>query len=204
MTTSSTPSVDPAAERAANASPLRTAVLVLLVLSAAGGLLVQPRVITAVRDSGVDAMWLVAVPALFALVIVLAALDSWRTARRLGFFRGPSVILLAACVAFLGILASNTFSEYRARTSPPAEGARLAALMKHKDPRVRALVMDAVGWRPGALDDAAPLLALGLDDRDPLVAEAALHAIRIRSGETLTGSDGIVRARALVTAWSTH
>lgn len=185
-------------------SPLRAVVLVLLVLSAAGGLLVQPRVVAAVRESGLDATWLVAVPGLFALVVIVAAIDTWRTARKLGFFRGPSVILIAACVAFLGILAPSTFSEYRARTSPSAEGARLAALLQHKDPRVRALVMDAIGWRPGAVDDAAPMLALGLEDKDPLVREAALHAVSLKSGETLAGIEGLTRARALVTAWSTH
>jgi hypothetical protein len=182
---------------------MRGAILVLLVLSAAGGLLIQPRVIAAVRE-GHGALWLVAVPAVFGLVVIMAALDTWRTARRLGFFKGRNVILIAACIAFLGILAQSTFSEYRARTSPPAEGARLAALSKHKDPRVRALVMDALGWRPGAPEEDAYLLASGLTDNDPLVADAALHAVARKAGETLTGTEGRARARELVTAWSTH
>lgn len=183
-------------------SPLRRALLVLLVLSAAAALLLQPRVIGAVRSESLDATWLVAAPAIFALVVVLAALDTWRTARRTGFFRGPSVLLIALCVAFLGLLLPSTFSEYRARTSPPAEPARMMALLKHKDPRVRALVMDAAGWRPGAPEDAAALLAVGLDDKDPLVADAALHAVAVRAGEPLTGAAGLTRARALVAGWT--
>jgi hypothetical protein len=183
-------------------SPLRRALLVLLVLSAAAALLVQPRVVAAVRTDTLDVAWLVVAPAIFALVVVLAALDTWRTARRTGFFRGPSVLLIALCVAFLGLLLPSTFSEYRARTSPPAEPARLMALLKHKDPRVRALVMDAVGWRPGPPEDAAPLLAVGLDDKDPLVSEAAVHAVANKAGEPLAGAQGLERARALVTGWT--
>lgn len=183
-------------------SPLRRALLVLLVLSAAAALLVQPRVIAAVRTDSLDAAWLVVAPAIFALVVVLAALDTWRTARRTGFFWGPSVLLIALCVAFLGLLLPSTFSEYRARTSPPAEGARMMALLKHKDPRVRALVMDAVGWRPGPREDAAPLLAVGLDDKDPLVAEAALHAVATKAGEPLAGESGRARAHVLLAEWT--
>lgn len=184
-------------------SPFRSVVLILLVLSAAAALLVQPRVVHAVRTESLDVAWLIVAPAIFALVVVLAALDTWRTARRTGFFRGPSVLLLALCVAFLGLLLPSTFSEYRARTSPPAEGARMVTLAKHKDPRVRALVMDAAGWRPGPADaEVAAILGAGLDDRDPLVAAAALHAVAMKSGEPLTGGPGLERARALITEWS--
>ena len=183
---------------------MRVTLLVLLVLSAVGGLLVQPRVTAAVRGSVLEAAWLAVVPGLFGLLIVVVALDTWRSARKRGFFRGRSVMLVAVCVAFLGVLIPRTFSEYRARTSPPAQGARLATMMAHKDPRVRALVMDAVGWRPGAVDDDAPLLVLGLNDKDPLVVEATLQAIRQKSGEALTAGDALGRAHELVKVWSTH
>lgn len=181
-------------------SPFRRALWVLLVLSAAGAFFVQPRVVSAVRAETLAAWWLVVAPAAFSLVVVVAALDTWRTARRTGFFRGPSVLLIAASVAFLGLLLPSTLSEFRARTSPPAETARWEALARHKDPRVRALVMDAVGWRPGPPQETAALLAGGLDDKDPLVQQAALHAVAHKAGEPVEDF-GIERARTVVEGW---
>lgn len=161
----------------------RIPLLVALILSAAAAFFVQPRVIAMVRAEKLPAMALVIAPAAFAIVVVIAALDAWRIARRRGYFRGPSVVMLAAAVAFLGLLLPNTVDEYRARTSPPASSIALdEQLFESHDSRVRALVMEAVGFGPEPDDVALPLLKRGLVDDDPMVAAAAQKALAHRSG----------------------
>jgi hypothetical protein len=177
-------------------------ILAALLLSAAAAFFVQPRVIEAVRADRLEASWLLAAPALFALVTVLAALDAFRIARRRGYFRGPSVVALAACVAFLGLLVPNTFAEYRARTSPPAASTALYAdLLQSRDPRVRALVMEVAGLRGGESSAVADLLQQGLDDSDPLVVGAAVSAVEHRAGVPLEGATAATRAAEIVKTW---
>jgi hypothetical protein len=162
---------------------LRIPLLVALILSAAAAFFVQPRVIAAVRAETLPALALVIAPGAFAIVVVIAALDAWRLARRRGYFRGPSVVMLAAGVAFLGLLLPSTFDEYRARTSPPASSIALdQQLFESHDPRVRALVMEAVGFGPENDDVAVPLLKRGLADEDPMVVAAAKKALLHRLG----------------------
>lgn len=181
-------------------APLRAVMLAALVLSAAAAFFVQPRVVEAVRG-GLDASWLWAAPAVFLLVVAVAAIDAWRMARRRGYFRGPSIVALAACVAFLGLLLPNTVSEYKARTSPPSDSAAyLEALRQSRDPRVRALVMEVAGLKPD-MKEAPELLARGLADPDPLVVRTAVAAVEHRSGVPLAGPDATARAVEIVKAW---
>jgi hypothetical protein len=186
-------------------TPLRAVMLGALVVSAAAALFVQPRVVNAVRADSLSASWLWVAPALFSIVVVIAAVDAWRVARRRGYFRGPSVVALAACVAFLGLLLPNTFSEYRARTSPPADSAAYQeALLQSRDPRVRALVMELAGYRPGHDGEAAAILSAGLDDPDPLVVRAAVAAVAHRSAAPLEGPDAVAHARGIVKTWASR
>ena len=191
-----------AAPAAAGRAVLRIPLFGALIVSAGLALFAQPRVIALVRTEELDALWLVAAPVAFAIVVVIAALDAWRVARRRGYFRGPSVVMLAACVAFLGLLLPNTLAEYRARTSPPEDSvAHYEALVQSRDPRVRALVMEAAGFRPGPPQAVASLLLRGLDDADPLVTHAAVRAVEHRAGTPLEGADAAARARAIVQGW---
>ncbi len=184
-------------------SPLRVPILVALIVSAAAAFFLQPRVVAAVRADKLPAIVLVVTPAAFALVVIFAALDAWRIARRRGYFRGPSVVMLAACIAFLGLLLPNTVEEYRARTSPPENSvAHYEALFMSRDPRVRALVMEAAGFRPGPPAPVAGLLLRGLDDSDPLVSQAALRAVEARSGARFDGPDAKEKAKAAAQAWA--
>lgn len=179
----------------------RVPLLAALVVSAAAALLAQPRVVEAVRADQLDPAWLAAAPAVFVLVVVLAALDAWRGARRRGHFRGPSVVAIAAAIAFLGLLLPGTLSEYRTRTSPDDAMTRDLAMLAHRDPRVRALVMEVLAYRPGPLGPVADGLERGLQDTDPLVVEAAVLAVSHRAGVVLEGPDAAARARQIVASW---
>ncbi len=172
-----------------------------MVVAAGATLLVQPRVVEAVRGDGLDPRWLAAVPTAFALVVVLAALDAWRGARARGHFRGPNVVAVAAAIAFLGLLLPDALSEYRTRTSPADAEARDTQLLQHRDPRVRALVMEVLGYRPVPAERVAAGLSRGLADRDPLVVEAALEAVAHRAGVPLEGPDAAARAAQIVAGW---
>ncbi|MCC7070041.1 MAG: hypothetical protein IT383_01890 [Deltaproteobacteria bacterium] len=189
------------AEPAASRSAFRLPLLGALLIAAGATLLVQPRVVEAVRAERVDPAWLAAAPVVFALVVVLAALDAWRGARARGHFRGPNVVAVAAAIAFLGLLLPDAFSEYRTRTSPADAVARDLQLSQHRDPRVRALVMELLGYRPVPADQVAEGLARGLTDRDPLVVEAAVQAVAHRAGVPLEGPDGTARAQQIVAGW---
>jgi hypothetical protein len=183
-------------------TPLRVTIFLALVLSAAVAFFVQPRVIAAVRAEELAAAWIVAAPAVFSLVVAIAALDAWRVARRRGYFRGPSLVAIAASVAFLGLLLPNTVSEYRARTTPPLDAAALhERLLQSRDPRVRALVMEVAGLKPGSSDEPAALLARGLVDPDPLVVRTAVAAVEHRAGVPLEGPDAVARAQEIVKTW---
>lgn len=179
----------------------RLPLLAALLVSAGAALLAQPRVVEAVRADRLDPTWLAAAPAVFALVVVLAALDAWRGARRRGHFRGPSVVAVAAAIAFLGLLVPGAFSEYRTRTSPGDVVARDLALLGHRDPRVRALVMEVLAYRPVAAGQVKDALGRGLADPDPLVVEAAVHAVSHRAGVALEGPDAPARAAQIVASW---
>lgn len=183
-------------------STLRRVLLVVLVLSAAAAFFVQPRVVTAVREQELSTGWLVVTPSLFSLVVVVVVLDMWRLARRRGHFRGPSVVALAACVAFLGLLLPDTWAEYQARTGPGVgAGEHDRDLLRSRDPRVRALVVELAGFRPGPHADYAEVLLRGLDDPDPLVVRTAVAAVGQRAGTYLVGPDAAARARATVESW---
>ena len=193
--------VTPPAGPTTSRSAFRVPLLAALVAAAGATLLVQPRVVDAVRTDRLEPGWLAAVPAVFALVVVLAALDAWRGARVRGHFRGPSVVAVAAAIAFLGLLLPDAFSEYRTRTSPDDAVARDLQLVQHRDPRVRALVMELLGYRPVPADQVAEGLARGLTDRDPLVVEAAVQAVAHRAGVPLEGHDAAARAAQIVAGW---
>lgn len=179
----------------------RLPLLAALVVSAGAALLAQPRVVEAVRAERLDPAWLAAAPTVFVLVVVLAALDAWRGARRRGHFRGPSVVAIAAAIAFLGLLLPGAFSEYRTRTSPGDAAARDLALLAHRDPRVRALVMEVLAYRPVPVDQVAEGLKRGLADPDPLVVEEAVTAVGHRAGVALEGPDAAARAAQIVDSW---
>lgn len=176
--------------------------LLAALLGAAGAaLLLQPKVVEAVRAERIDPAWLIAAPAVFALVVILAALDTWRSARRSGHFRGPSVVAIAAAIAFLGLLLPGAFSEYRTRTSPEDAMARDLELLAHRDPRVRALVMEVLAYRPVPPEQVGEGLKRGLADPDPLVVDAAVHAVAHRAGVALEGADAAARAAQIVASW---
>jgi hypothetical protein len=198
-----TESDPPADGSPASRAALRVPLLVALLVSAAGALLVQPRIVSKVRAEELEAGWVVVVPAVFALVLILAAIDAWRTARRRGYFRGPSVVAIAAGIAFLGLLLPSTLSEYRARTSPALETVEHYRLLaKPRDPRVRALVMEAAGFRPGSADEVKAILLSGLDDADPLVVRAAVAAVSHRAGVPLSGTSANAQAKRIAESWT--
>lgn len=181
---------------------VRVPLLFALIAAAAAALFVQPRVIAAVRANELEAIAVAVAPAVFLVVVLLVAVDAWRVARRRGYFAGRNLLVLGACVAFLGMLLPGAFEEYRARTAAPiASTSHYEALLASKDARVRALVMEAAGYRPVPSSEVKDILARGLGDADPLVVEAALAAVEHRSGSLLEGPEAPARARAILESW---
>lgn len=197
------PAARPAVPLETGRTALRIPLLVALLVAAAAAFFVQPRVIAMVRAEKLPALAITVAPVAFAIVVVIAALDAWRQARRRGYFTGPNVVILGCTVAFLGLLLPDTVEEYRARTSPPSDSvAHYDSLFLSNDPRVRALVMETAGYRPGPPDTVAALVLKGLDDGDPLVESAALHAVEHRSGKVLEGADAKDKAKRIALSWT--
>jgi hypothetical protein len=188
------------AKAIAKRAAFRVPLLIALVASAAAALLGQPRIVASVRAGALDAAWLVVAPAAFALVVVLSALEAWRTARVQGYFPGRSVLAVAAAAAFLGVLVPDTYAEYRTRRSAVLETPpqHWQELVRSHDARVRALVMEAAGYAPVSDAEAGPVLARGLDDPDPLVVRAALQGVRHRADVPL---ETLEEARTAVHSW---
>jgi hypothetical protein len=185
-------------ERAALRGPPVSLPLVLLLLLAVGAaLFLQPLVVNWVRDEGGAAGFVLVAPALFTAVIVLFALDTWRTAARLGFFPGRRLLFLAFAAVLTGLLLPDTWLEFQVRTAPAAAGGRDERLFRSKDARVRALVVEAAGRRADKAQ-AVPLLTRALDDRDPMVRAAAVAVIAERSGDATLDAAG---ARAALLSW---
>jgi hypothetical protein len=174
--------------------------LVLLVVSAGAGLLLQPRVILAVRAEQLSPEWLLVAPGVFTLFILLTAVDTFVRARRRGFVSGRALAQLAFAVVFIGFLFPQAWTEYRARKAPAPDSIQmLHSLTQHRDPRVRAVVMDLAGFR-GDASDVAQVLAAGLEDRDPMVRQAALASIGRRAAIPL-GEGDIPEAEKLLKSW---
>ncbi len=179
-------------------SGLRTGLLVALMTAAAAALFARPMIVSQVHQSHLPPLALWAVPCLFAVVVVLVALHTWRTARRSGFFSGRLLMALCAALAFTGMLVPDAAQEYRTRSRGAGDNATVA-LMKSPDARVRAVVVELVGLRTTSNQDAAPLIEMALADGDVRVVQAALAATAHREH---TDSDLTVeQAKAIVSAW---
>lgn len=179
--------------------------LVALLSSAALALFGQPWVVARVRDEELPAAALLVAPLCFSFVVVVAGLDAWRAARRRGWFSGRALVQLACAAAFLGLLLPETVHEYRARTAPEFGSLDLLEkMMRSRDPRVRALVVENAGYRHGADAEVALVLRAGLEDKEPRVREAARAAVERRTGRELSGDPGMAEARAIVGAWLAH
>jgi hypothetical protein len=182
-------------------SAVRVALLVLLVLSAGAALLLQPRIIVAVRDGSLTAEWLLVAPGVFSLVVIASAIDTAMLARRRGYASGRALLQLGFVVAFVAFLLPQAWSEYRARKAPPPTSVELLdKLSKSRDARVRAVVMDLAGFR-GQASAVGSVLERGLDDKDPMVRAAARGSIERRAGEPLSDETD-ARAKELVREWA--
>lgn len=196
------PAQEPAGGAPRRGTAFGVALLASLLVSAAIALFGQPLVVAEVRAERLPAAALLVTPLVFSLVVVLAALDAWRAARRRGYFSGRALVQLAFAAAFLGLLLPETLAEFRARTAPDfASADLLEQMIKSRDPRVRALVVENAGLRGSNDADVAHVLQLGLDDKEPRVREAARAAVEHRVGRELSGPQGLETARATVRGW---
>jgi hypothetical protein len=181
-------------------SVVRVSLLVLLVASAAAALLLQPRIIVAVRSGGLTPEWLLVTPGIFSLVVFASAVETALGARRRGYLSGRALLQLGFVVAFVAFLLPRAWSEYRARKAPPVASAQLLeSLAKSRDARVRAVVMDLAGFR-GQTGDVAEVLERGLNDRDPMVRATARGSVSRRANELLEEADH-ERALELARSW---
>lgn len=161
---------------------LRVALLVALILSAAFALLGQPQLVSLVRAGDIRPEWLLVAPVLFFVFVVLTGVDALFVARRRGFLNGRALFQVLIALGFVAFLAPQAYAEYRARKAPPTTSIELLEqLSRHKDARVRAVVIDLAGYR-AEQRDLARLLLRAFDDNDPKVREAALQAFQRRYG----------------------
>ena len=88
-----------------------------MIVAAVAAFFVQPRVARWSAPSRGPRPRFIVAPAAFAIVVVIAALDAWRSAPEAAAVSAADIVVYACAVAFLGLLLPNTVDEYRARTA---------------------------------------------------------------------------------------
>jgi hypothetical protein len=183
---------------------LRTILYFLLLLTSAITLLSRPYVLEQVRAEQLDPLWILSGPCLFGLFFVLFVIDEISKARsgqktsRLPF--APMVFGLVLLIFLL----PSSFREYQARhTADVTTSAFFSDLLRSKDARVRALVMMASSCNLSVDDEWSSVIEKGLLDQDPMVQDAAKHAVQERfSMHFPDGSDGVEGAKAALKNWN--
>lgn len=149
---------------------------VIVALAALYVLFIGPYVTERVRLEAISPEWLWCAPIVLVVVLFWLVQDLVRQRNKEGFYLSRALVRLAFAAALVALLMPTVFSEYRTRTTQSLEGAdALVKLARHRDARVRALVMEVCATRG---NKARPIVEKGLKDRDPLVQKAAALALQ--------------------------
>lgn len=168
---------------------LRVVLYVLIALSAAATLFVEPAIAGAVQRGAVSARWLFLPLGVFSLFMMVFAADRVWLVRRRRYAAGRAVFQIAFGILFAFLLLPSTLGYYRGRPQP--QGGRL---LRHVDPEIRAAAVYALGFRAPSRE-AVERLVERLDDESPDVRKAAVAVLGRWSG-------GAREDAASVRAWA--
>lgn len=177
---------DPILELPLRAKPLRVALYVLTVLSAAAALFLEPALAGAVARGAISPLWLFTAIGVYGVFFLAYAVDRWVLVRRRRYPAGKAFFQVAFGLVFGLLLLPSTIGDYASR--PPSQG--IERLLLHPDPEVRAVAVEALGFR-GPSSEHVELLVARLLDRDPRVEESARGVLSRWSGLAPEDTAGI-------------
>jgi hypothetical protein len=147
--------------------PLRIALYVILVLTAASALFLEPALAGAVHRGAVSAIWLFLPLGLYGVFFTVYAIDRWFLVKRRNFPAGRAFFQVAFGVVFGLLLLPSTMGDWMLRQPVGME-----RLLSHPDAEVRSVAVEALGFR-GFSPARVSMLIGKLEDHDPRVREAA-------------------------------
>jgi hypothetical protein len=163
-------------------------------LSAAAALFAEPLLADAVERGAIDPAWMFIPLACFAAFLAVYAIDRWVLVRRRSYPPGRAFFQIAFGVLFALLLLPSTFDDWRRRDALAAPVGVEARLLAHSDPAVRAVALEALGFRgpsPARIRQVGRLL----EDPATQVRRAAAQVLAQWSG--LAPSD-----RRALAAWA--
>jgi hypothetical protein len=156
--------------------PLRIALYVLTVLSAIAALFLEPALAGAVSRGAISPYWLFTAIGIYGIFFLAYAVDRFLLVRRRRYPAGRAFFQVAFGLVFGLLLLPSTIGDYAGRAP-----AGLERLLAHPDPEVRAITVEAIGFRGPSKEHIALILAR-LEDRDPRVERAARMVLGKWSG----------------------
>lgn len=162
----------------------RLLVSILLVVSGAFTLLSRPTLIEMARKEEIDSWLIFLGPGFFAFFLLLFTL-------MLFINRGRKIRTLSLVAIFFGslllaIIVPDSLREYRARNASTLHNfACLKDFLKSQDARIRALLVMSASCTTSNDKEWSHVVEKGLEDKDPLVREAAKYAIQHKSEHSM-------------------
>ncbi len=177
--------------RLTQASRVRVVLYVALVVSAATALLGMEELESRVREGSLPlgARWLPAV--MFAVALALYAVDRVLLVRNRHYPSGKAFLQVAGGMAlFTALLPGPVSTTVLARMPADGKEDTLLELLRHQDPRVRALACEVAGARGNA--QHMRLVEQLLKDPAPAVQQAARAAVQrgVNVNGATPGQDG--------------
>ncbi|MCK6552833.1 HEAT repeat domain-containing protein [Myxococcota bacterium] len=176
---------DPILGLPTKAKPLRVALYVLTVLSAAAALFVEPALAGAVQRGAISPLWLFTAIGVYGVFFLAYAVDRWVLVRRRHYPAGKAFFQIAFGLVFGLLLLPSTIGDYASQKLTGME-----RLLSHPDAEVREIAVEALGYR-GFQRGSVPLIVPRLGDRDPRVAAAARRVLAQWSGKPAEDVAGI-------------
>lgn len=156
---------------------LRLALAALLLLCAAGVLFVQPALSAAVARGALSHRWMLLPVALFVLFFVAFSVDRFWLVKRGRYPGGRAFFQIVFGVVFAALLLPSSLREF-ASLRPRGD----AYLLQHRNPSIRKVSVEALGFR-GMRPDRVRALLARTKDEDPEVRAAAYEVLRRWSGQ---------------------
>jgi hypothetical protein len=164
--------------------PLRIALYVLLVLSAAAALFLEPALAGAIARGAISPLWLFTGIGIYGLFFAVYVVDRLMLVKFRRYPPGRAFFQIAFGSVLALVLLPSTIRDYAAR---PAGHQRLLA---HPDPEIRQIAVEALLLRGPTRDNVSHALERRRD-RDPRVREAATRVLSRWSGRAEEDTAGI-------------
>jgi hypothetical protein len=169
----------------ANLRPLRIALYLLTVLSAAAALFLEPALAGAVSRGAISPHWLFTAIGVYGVFFLAYSVDRWVLVNKRRYPAGKAFFQFAFGLIFGLLLLPSTIGDYAARAPRGMD-----RLLSHPDPEVRMVAVEAIGFR-GPTKEYVAILVAKLKDRDPRVEQAALRVLARWSGHAEEDVAGI-------------